>query len=79
MALFADKAYFLRRGCLPATPSFLLSVYLSFRHMHHIALTTEMRATGQRDGFNIRPQSYFARMLEALGDHVRLYMGFLAR
>ena len=35
-----------------------------------------MRATGQRDGFNIRPQSYFARMLEALGDHVRLYMGF---
>ena len=35
-----------------------------------------MRATGQRDGFNIRPQAYFARMLEALGEHVRLYLGF---
>ncbi len=35
-----------------------------------------MRTTGQRDGFNIRPQAYFARMLEALGEHVRLYLGF---
>ncbi|MCI8650518.1 MAG: peptidoglycan bridge formation glycyltransferase FemA/FemB family protein [Anaerotruncus sp.] len=35
-----------------------------------------MRTTGERDGFNIRPQAYFERMLDALGEHVRLYMGF---
>lgn len=35
-----------------------------------------MRATGERDGFNIRPKAYFERMLAALGDHVRLYMAF---
>lgn len=35
-----------------------------------------MQVTGERDGFNIRPQEYFSRMLDALGDHARLYMGF---
>lgn len=35
-----------------------------------------MKVTGERDGFNIRPRAYFERMLEALGEHVRLYMGF---
>lgn len=35
-----------------------------------------MQITGQRDGFNVRPSTYFARMLDALGENVRLYMGF---
>lgn len=35
-----------------------------------------MKVTGERDGFNVRPKAYFERMLEALGEHVRLYMGF---
>lgn len=35
-----------------------------------------MSITGERDGFAIRPKAYFARMLEALGEHARLYMGF---
>ena len=35
-----------------------------------------MQVTGERDGFNTRPKSYFERMLDALGEHVRLYMGF---
>ncbi len=35
-----------------------------------------MDVTGERDGFNIRPKEYFARMLSALGEHARLYMGF---
>ena len=35
-----------------------------------------MRVTGARDGFNVRPRAYFERMLDALGEHVRLYMGF---
>lgn len=35
-----------------------------------------MRVTGERDGFNTRPKEYFARMLDALGANVRLYMGF---
>ena len=35
-----------------------------------------MQVTGQRDGFAVRPKAYFARMLEALGEHARLYMGF---
>ena len=34
------------------------------------------RTTGQRDGFNTRPKSYFERMLAALGVHCRLYMAF---
>lgn len=35
-----------------------------------------MQTTGERDGFRVRPKSYFARMLKALGEHARLYMGF---
>lgn len=35
-----------------------------------------MEVTGKRDGFTVRPRSYFARMLDVLGDHVRLYMAF---
>lgn len=35
-----------------------------------------MQTTGERDGFNVRPKGYFERMLDALGEHVRLYMGF---
>ncbi len=35
-----------------------------------------MTVTGERDGFNIRPKAYFARMLEVLGEHARLYMSF---
>ena len=35
-----------------------------------------METTGQRDGFNIRPKSYFERMLDSLGEKVRLYMAF---
>lgn len=34
------------------------------------------RVTGERDGFSIRPKVYLERMLAALGDHVRLYMGY---
>lgn len=33
--------------------------------------------TGERDGFNTRPLSYFQRFLDALGEHSRLYMGYL--
>lgn len=36
-----------------------------------------MQTTGERDGFRVRPKSYFARMLDALGEHARLYMGLL--
>lgn len=35
-----------------------------------------MQVTGERDGFNTRPKEYFERMLSALGENVRLYMGF---
>lgn len=35
-----------------------------------------MQTTGERDGFQVRPKSYFARMLQALGEHARLYLGF---
>lgn len=35
-----------------------------------------MRITGERDGFNIRPQSYFENMMDSLGENVRLYMAF---
>lgn len=34
------------------------------------------KVTGERDGFSTRPKAYFERMLDALGDHVRLYMAF---
>ena len=35
-----------------------------------------MQTTGERDGFNTRPKEYFARMLDELGENVRMYMGF---
>ncbi len=35
-----------------------------------------MRITGERDGFSTRPKAYFERMLEALGEHVRLYLAY---
>ena len=35
-----------------------------------------IKATGERDGFNTRPKASFERMLDALGEHVRMYMGF---
>mgnify|MGYP005952341965 CR=1 FL=1 len=35
-----------------------------------------MVETGSRDGFMIRPESYFADMLTNLGDDVRLYMAY---
>lgn len=35
-----------------------------------------MDVTGERDSFSIRPKAYFARMMDALGGHIRLYMGF---
>ena len=35
-----------------------------------------MQATGERDGFSVRPKSYFERMLDELGEYCRLYMAF---
>ena len=35
-----------------------------------------MVETGSRDDFMIRPEQYFADMLENLGEHVRLYMAY---
>ncbi len=35
-----------------------------------------MQVTGERDGFITRPKIYFERMLDALGENVRLYMGY---
>ena len=35
-----------------------------------------MRETGVRDGFITRDADYFAKMLEVLGEHARLYMAF---
>ena len=35
-----------------------------------------MQVTGERDGFATRPKAYFDRFLDALGENVRLYMGF---
>lgn len=35
-----------------------------------------MQVTGERDGFSTRPKAYFERMLDALGDNVRLYMAY---
>ena len=32
------------------------------------------QVTGARDGFNTRPQAYFERMLDAFGEHIRLYI-----
>lgn len=33
-----------------------------------------MLVTGKRDGFIVRPKEYFVRMLEALGEHCRLFI-----
>lgn len=33
-----------------------------------------MEETGERDGFRVRSQEYFARMMDALGDSCRLYL-----
>ncbi len=38
--------------------------------------TRIMKETGDRDGFITRPQAYFETMMDALGDHARLYMAF---
>jgi lipid II:glycine glycyltransferase (peptidoglycan interpeptide bridge formation enzyme) len=38
--------------------------------------TRIMKATGDRDGFITRPQSYFETMMDALGENARLYMAF---
>lgn len=35
-----------------------------------------MATTGERDGFATRPQGYFERFLDALGDKARLYLAF---
>ena len=35
-----------------------------------------MQVTGERDGFAVRPKAYFDRLLDALGENVRLYGGF---
>lgn len=35
-----------------------------------------MNQTGQRDGFNVRPKSYFLNILKFLGDDARLYMAY---
>ena len=37
-----------------------------------------MKETGKRDGFCIRKERYFRRMLEALGEYCRLYLCFSA-
>ena len=36
-----------------------------------------MLETGLRDGFVTRPKSYFAKMLDEMGENARLYMAFL--
>lgn len=36
-----------------------------------------MQETGKRDGFSTRPASYFASILDNLGEHCRLYMAYL--
>jgi len=38
--------------------------------------TRLMRVTGERDGFSVRPKSYFEKMLDCLGEHCRLYMAY---
>lgn len=35
-----------------------------------------MEITGKRDGFAIRPLSYFENLLDTMGDNVRLYLSF---
>ncbi len=36
-----------------------------------------MTTTGTRDNFVVRTEAYFARLMDALGDHARLYMAYL--
>ncbi len=36
-----------------------------------------MVTTGSRDGFVVRTEDYFRRMMKALGEHARLYMAYL--
>lgn len=38
--------------------------------------TAIMRETGERDGFSTRPASYFASIMDNLGDDCRLYMAY---
>lgn len=38
--------------------------------------TRIMKETGERDGFSTRPASYFASIMDNLGDDCRLYMAF---
>lgn len=40
------------------------------------AFSSIMQETGARDGFIVRPLEYFETMLDALGEHARLYMAF---
>lgn len=40
--------------------------------LHHFAAI--MKETGERDGFITRPESYFASLMQHMGDHARLYM-----
>ena len=35
-----------------------------------------MAETGERDGFSTRPQEYFEKMLDCLGENARLYMAY---
>lgn len=37
---------------------------------------TLLQETGQRDGFPIRPLSYYRRLLEKMGPHARLYLAY---
>lgn len=38
--------------------------------------TAIMKETGERDGFSTRPKSYFASIMDNLGDDCRLYMAY---
>ena len=40
------------------------------------AFAAIMQVTGERDGFSVRPKSYFESMMDALGEHCRLYMAY---
>lgn len=35
-----------------------------------------MKQTGQRDGFQVRPEAYFQKILDAFGEDARLYMAY---
>lgn len=40
------------------------------------AFSEIMKETGSRDGFDVRPASYFSDMLDNLGENARLYMAY---